>query len=71
MANNNGNGNGNGTTTTEIKWFGDEVLFTTGGGREIKLWQVIVGLILLSMLLPFFKRRRNGGGYNGRGRGRR
>ena len=71
MANNNGNGNGNGTTTTEIKWFGDEVLFTTAGGKKIKLWHIIVGLILLSMFLPFFNRRRNGGGYNGRGRGRR
>ena len=45
---------------TDIKWIGDEVLFTTGGGRKIKLWQVIVGLILLSMFLPFFKRNEVG-----------
>tara|TARA_R100001244_G_C5139478_1_gene127566 strand:+ start:736 stop:909 length:174 start_codon:yes stop_codon:yes gene_type:complete len=47
------------TTTTEIKWFGDEVLFTTAGGKSIKLWHIIVGLILLSMLLPFFRKRNN------------
>ena len=54
--NNNGNGNGN-NTTTEIKWFGDEVLFRVGE-KDVKIWHVIVGLILLSLFLPFFRKRK-------------
>ena len=54
----NGNNNGTTTTTSEIKWFGDEVLFTMGD-KNIKLWQIIVGLILLSMFLPFFRKQNN------------
>lgn len=38
-------------TTTEIKWFGDEVLFHIGS-RPIKIWELIVGLIILSILMP-------------------
>ena len=56
--------NGNGTTTevqTDIKWLGDEVLFKIGQ-RNIKLWEVVVGLILLSIFLPMFRGSRNGNG---------
>ena len=55
-------------TTTEVKWFGEEELFSIGD-RPVKIWELIVGLIILSMILPFlFRGRRNGGGYNGGGR---
>ena len=55
-------------TTTEVKWVGEEKLFSIGD-RPVKIWELIVGLIILSMILPFlFRGRRNGGGYNGGGR---
>ena len=44
---------------TEIKWFGNETLFKIGQ-RDIKLWQVIVGLILLSIFTPMFRGGKNG-----------
>tara|TARA_R100000664_G_C2758728_1_gene147900 strand:- start:5590 stop:5787 length:198 start_codon:yes stop_codon:yes gene_type:complete len=47
------------TSTTEIKWFGNEVLFHLGA-RPVKIWELIVGLIILSMIMPLFYGRRNG-----------
>ena len=44
---------------TDIKWLGDETLFKIGQ-RDIKLWQVIVGLILLSIFMPMFRGGKNG-----------
>ena len=29
------------------------------GNREIKLWELLVGLIILSMILPFFMRKKS------------
>ena len=67
---------GDSTTTTEnvqVVWFGNQTAFTMGT-RPVKVWELIVGLIVLSMLAPIFYNRGGGGGnYNnngGRGRGR-
>jgi len=54
-------------TTTEIKWFGEEVLFHIGA-RPVKIWELIVGLIVLSMLMPLLTNLTRGGGRrNGNG----
>lgn len=29
------------------------------GNREIKLWELLVGLIIISMILPFFMRKKS------------
>ena len=42
---------------TETKFFANEVIFHIGD-RGVKLWELIVGLIVLSMLIPLFYRRR-------------
>ena len=67
---------GENTTTTsnnvEVVWFGNQTAFTMGT-RPVKVWELIVGLIVLSMLAPIFYNRGGGGNYNnngGRGRGR-
>jgi|TARA_R100001594_G_scaffold41050_1_gene73026 hypothetical protein len=59
-------------TTTEVKWFGEEELFSIGD-RPVKIWELLVGLIILSMILPFLFRGRggNGGRRNGYRNGRR
>jgi hypothetical protein len=49
------------TTTTEVKWFGEEVLFNIGS-RPVKIWELIVGLIILSMLMPLLMNLTRGGG---------
>ena len=71
---------GENTTTTsnnvEVVWFGNQTAFTMGT-RPVKVWELIVGLIVLSMLAPIFYNR--GGGMQssmrnnngGRGRARR
>ena len=41
--------------TTEVKWFGEEELFSIGD-RPVKIWELLVGLIILSMLLPLLFR---------------
>jgi len=41
---------------TETKFFANEVLFHIGD-RGVKVWELIVGLIVLSMLIPLFYRR--------------
>lgn len=73
MANGNGNNNGNGTNV-EIVWFGNQTAFTLGK-RPVKVWEVIVGIIVLSIIAPiFYNGGRRGNGYRnggGRGRGRR
>tara|TARA_Y100000034_G_C6844391_1_gene382354 strand:- start:366 stop:575 length:210 start_codon:yes stop_codon:yes gene_type:complete len=51
----NGSYSQNNRTTTEIKWIGDEVLFKIGN-TEVKIWYLIVGFIVLSILM------RNGNG---------
>ena len=49
--------------TTEVKWFGEEELFSIGD-RPVKIWELLVGLIILSMILPLLFRggSRRGGG---------
>lgn len=44
---------------TDIKWIGNETLFKIGD-RPVKLWEVIVGLILLSIFMPMLRGGRNG-----------
>jgi hypothetical protein len=51
--------NDNTEVHTDIKWIGDESLFKIGD-RDIKLWHVIVGLILLSIFMPMFRSGKNG-----------
>ena len=41
--------------TTEVKWFGEEELFSIGD-RPVKIWELLVGLIILSILLPLLFR---------------
>ena len=36
---------------TEVKWFGEEEIFTIGT-RKIKIWELLVGLLVLSMFMP-------------------
>ena len=31
--------------TTEVKWFGEEELFSIGD-RQVKIWELLVGLII-------------------------
>tara|TARA_R110000824_G_scaffold378430_3_gene569979 strand:- start:585 stop:776 length:192 start_codon:yes stop_codon:yes gene_type:complete len=50
-----------GTTNVEVVWFGNQTAFTIGT-RPIKIWELIVGLIVLSMLAPIFYNRGGGGG---------
>ena len=58
---------GNDTTTpypaetTEVKWFGEEEIFSIGD-RPVKIWELLVGLIILSMLLPLLFRGGSSGG---------
>ena len=47
--------------TTEIKWFGEEEIFSIGD-RPVKIWELLVGLIILSMLLPLLFRGGSSGG---------
>ena len=47
--------------TTEVKWFGEEELFSIGD-RPVKIWELLVGLIILSMILPLFFRGGSRGG---------
>jgi len=60
---------GNDTTTPapedtqDVKWFGEEEIFSIGS-RPVKIWELIVGLIILSMLLPLLLR---GGSRRGSG----
>tara|TARA_R110002020_G_scaffold379412_4_gene590603 strand:+ start:243 stop:515 length:273 start_codon:yes stop_codon:yes gene_type:complete len=67
------NGNGNGTKT-EVVWFGNSTAFNVGD-RPVKVWEVIVGIIVLAIIAPIFYGgggNRGGNGYrNGGGRGRR
>ena len=71
------NGNGNGTTT-EVVWFGNSTAFTAGK-RPVKVWEVIVGIIVLAIIAPMFyggggrggNGYRNGGGGYRNGGGRR
>jgi len=57
---------GNDTTTpdpaetTEVKWFGEEEIFSIGD-RPVKIWELLVGLIILSMILPLLFRGGSGG----------
>ena len=46
----------------EVKWFGEEKIFTIGT-RDVKIWELLVGLIILSMILPLLVRggARSGG----------
>tara|TARA_R100001086_G_C11666294_1_gene211682 strand:- start:142 stop:330 length:189 start_codon:yes stop_codon:yes gene_type:complete len=48
----------------EVKFFGNEVAFTIGD-RPIKVWELIVGILVLSIIAPIFYRR---GGNGSRGR---
>ena len=41
--------------TQEVKWFGEEEIFSIGD-RPVKIWELLVGLIILSMLLPLLFR---------------
>lgn len=41
--------------TQEVKWFGEEEIFSIGD-RPVKIWEVLVGLIILSILLPLLFR---------------
>jgi hypothetical protein len=60
----------------QITWFGEEVLFHIGS-RPIKIWELIVGLIILSIIMPLLmnltrgvgRRNEYRNGRNGRGRG--
>lgn len=45
----------NSATQIEIVWFGDKTLFHIGE-KPVKVWQIIVGLILLSIFVPMFKK---------------
>ena len=47
--------------TQEVKWFGEEELFSIGD-RPVKIWELLVGLIILSILLPLFFRGGSKGG---------
>ena len=61
---------GDSTTTTEnvqVVWFGNQTAFTMGT-RPVKVWELIVGLIVLSMLAPIFYNRGGGRSYNNGGR---
>ena len=40
----------------EIKWFGNEVAFSIGD-RPIKVWELVVGILVLSIIAPIFYRR--------------
>jgi hypothetical protein len=35
----------------QVKWFGEEEIFTIGA-RKIKIWELLVGLLVLSMFMP-------------------
>lgn len=39
----------------KVKWFGNEKAFSIGA-RPVKIWELIVGLIVISMVLPFIKK---------------
>ena len=41
--------------TQEVKWFGEEEIFSIGD-RPVKIWELLVGLIILSILLPLLFR---------------
>ena len=63
----NDNNTNTNTTTTEIKWFGEVVAFNIGK-RPVKVWELIVGLVVLSILAPMFYSRRGSRGYDNGGR---
>ena len=46
-------------TNVEVVWFGNQTAFTMGT-RPVKVWELIVGLIVLSIIAPIFYNR--GGG---------
>ena len=54
----------------EVVWFGNQTAFTMGT-RPVKVWELIVGLIVLSMLAPIFYNRGGGRSYNNGGGRRR
>lgn len=39
----------------QVKWFGDERAFSIGA-RPVKVWEIIVGLLVLTMVVPFIKK---------------
>tara|TARA_R100000988_G_scaffold41915_1_gene20640 strand:- start:3752 stop:4036 length:285 start_codon:yes stop_codon:yes gene_type:complete len=53
------NGNGDGTTTTQ--WIGNEVAFKIGE-RPIKIWEVLLGVVVLAIILPLLFRSGGGAG---------
>lgn len=42
----------------KVVWFGDTTLFKIGE-RPVKIWEVVVALILLSIFVPMFKKNNN------------
>lgn len=49
------NGNISNSNDQEIRFLANEPI-TTIGGRPIKLWEFLVGILILSYLLPFIFR---------------
>jgi hypothetical protein len=41
---------------TEMKWVGNETLFSIGE-TEVKIWQVVAGLIVMGFVVPMFMKK--------------